>query len=357
MEFDLAVIRQEAEMLTMQPGSKDWLSIARNTKISQTDLIPKPDTVCYLKHGAEPYSLLTRGSVSTFTGKAKAGKTSVLALIVASSLAYVRVLWIDTEQGTYYSSLTQHYILRIAGLSECANLEMYDLRTFNPQDIISIIDALLKAGKYDLIVLDGVRDIVFDINNPEEATTTITKLMMWSVDFNCHVAMVLHQNKGNNDVRGHLGTEAINKSEIVVSVNKTGDDSGNALVSAEYSRGLPFKDFFVSRNEDGLPFIDSEYVQQTTTPGRKKLMDPIEVPDGQHLEILNLVFKHSDGLTSGDFYSALSAAWTSTGGDNMSLTRAKPFRSYYVQKAFIVQESNQKGNKTINRLNEKYRVG
>lgn len=357
MGFDLAAISIEADQLITTPAGTSWLSIASSVKISQSEFVSAPETVCFLDHTPDRYSLLTRGSISTFTGKAKAGKTSVLAVLIASALKSMRVLWIDTEQGRYYASRTQHYVLSAANLSSSSNLEMYDLRAFSPEERLQIIEALLKDSEYDLVILDGVRDIVFDINNPEQATIAITKLMKWSVDFNCHIAMVLHQNKGNSDVRGHLGTEAINKSEIVISVNKIDDGCGMAVVSAEFCRSMPFEDFYIKRDESGLPFIDSDYVQAPATSGRRKLSDPVDFPDPQHIEILNLVFKNSVELTSGDFISALCSAWTSKGGDSLSTTRAKTFRSYYIQKEFIVTQSNQKGNRTMNALNEIHRVG
>lgn len=357
MTFDIDAIQREADQITQPKETDNWLSVAHGAIISQTDFIEAPETVCYLDHTPTKYSLLTRGSISTFTGKAKAGKTSVMAVLIASALKTMRILWIDTEQGRYYASRTQHYVLSAANLSSSSNLEMYDLRAFSPEERLQIIEALLKDSEYDLVILDGVRDIVFDINNPEQATIAITKLMKWSVDFNCHITMVLHQNKGNSDVRGHLGTEAINKSEIVISVNKIDDSCGMAVVSAEFCRSMPFEDFYINRDESGMPFIDSDYVQAPATSGRRKLNDPIDFSDPQHVEILNLVFKNSVELTSGEFISALCSAWSSKGGNSLSETRAKTFRSYYIQKEFIVTQSNQKGNRTMNTLNEIHRVG
>lgn len=358
MEFDLTAINKEADILLQGPESKDWLSIAKFAKISQVEFVNAPETICFLTHTPEPYSLLTRSSISTFTGKAKAGKTSVLAVLIAPTLSSKKVLWIDTEQGKYYASRTQFYILSTAGLKHCSNLEMYDLRPYGPSDRMKIIEALLQHAAYDLVILDGIRDVVLDINNPEQATMAITTFMKWSVDYNCHIAMVLHQNKGsNNEVRGHLGTEAVNKSEIVIAVNKIDDGCGTIVVSAQDSRSIPFNDFYIKRIDHGVPVIDVEYTPPEQTAGRKKLSDPIEFPDSRHIEILNVVFSNNDGLSSGDFYSGLTSAWTSLGGENMALTRAKTFRSYYVQKGFIIQKSNQKGNKTINTLNEKHRVG
>lgn len=357
-EYLLDQIRKEADEIASATMPVCWLAIAEKCLISQTDVVPEPDTICYLQHTEKPYSLLTRGSISTFTGKAKAGKTTVLALLIASVLSNKRVLWLDTEQGQYYASRTQSYILNIAQLTKCDNLRMFDLRQFNPPDKLKIIEALIKDQSYDLIVLDGVRDVVFDINSPEEATTTITRLMAWSVEFNCHIAMVLHQNKGNNDVRGHLGTEAINKSEIVISVSKTEDNPPSAMVVAEYSRGMPFEDFYIKRDlVTGIPYVDADYNPIDKKAAGKRSSSPLDFPPESHYEALNIIFDRNDELTSGAFKSGLMAAWNTIGGDNLSESRSRTFLEHYCQRGFIEKKEKQKGNTTIIKLNPKFKNG
>lgn len=344
MDIDLS------DFIDETPAQDDWLVIARSCLISQSKTIPEPDTVCFLTNNTAPYSLLTRGSISTFTGKAKTGKTTALALLIAPVILDKRVLWIDTEQGLYYASKTQHYILKVAGLAICDNLQMFDLRQYNPPDRLQIIHALIKDQSYDLIVLDGVRDVIYDINSPEEATNTITQLMAWSVQYDCHISMVLHQNKGNTDVRGHLGTEAINKSEIVISVTKTVDNPPAALVACEFCRGLSFNDFYIKRDEAGIPFIDNDY--QSRDSNRQKLPNPIEIEENIHFEILRMVFQNSEQLSSANFISGLCAAWTTSGSDSMKQSWAQVFKAFYIQKGFIKAREHQKGNLTFIELDE-----
>lgn len=343
MEFDVS---QFIDATPVEHIGRDYLTIARSCIIPQGVIPPQPDTVCWLTLTEPQHSLLTRGSLSTFTGKAKAGKTTALAFLIASVISNKKVLWIDTEQGLFYSSLTQHYLLKVAGLSRSDNLQMIDIRQYNPTDRLSILEALLQDSKYDIVVLDGVRDVCFDINDPKEATNVITKLMAWSVDFNLHLAMVLHQNKGDSNARGHLGSEAVNKSEIVISVTKTPDRADIALIHAEYSRGLPFEDFFIARDCDGIPFIDSNH-ESVKKSGSRKLAEPIDVADSTHSDVLKTVFMNRQQLTSAEFISSLRAAWPSEGGDAMRDSRANVFKSYYIQQGFIVAKTRQSGNKTL----------
>lgn len=115
------------------PPVKDYLEMALKKRVSQTEQVPRPETVLFLAHTNNEYRLLNKGSISTLSGKAKVGKTTVMALLIADAIKNgLRVLWIDTEQGAYYSNTTQFYLLKVAGLSTCDNLEMYDFREFGP---------------------------------------------------------------------------------------------------------------------------------------------------------------------------------------------------------------------------------
>jgi hypothetical protein len=66
----------------------------------------------------------------------------------------------------------------------------------------------------DLVIFDGIRDVVGDINNYEEAQNTIGQLLKVASEYKTCIVCVLHQNKAAEDktLRGALGTELQNKS-------------------------------------------------------------------------------------------------------------------------------------------------
>lgn len=51
--------------------------------------------------------------------------------------------------------------------------------------------------------------------------------MQWTDDRQIHIHTILHQNKNDENARGHIGTELNNKAETVmqVEVDKNGQDS------------------------------------------------------------------------------------------------------------------------------------
>ena len=182
-------ILAELEAETPSP-SKTISDLISEALVPQGVEIPKPEII----FGIADIPMFTKKSLSVLKGQAKAGKTTATAWITANVInQHINVLWIDTEQGLYYASRTQSWILRIAGLERSEHLNMYDLKIHSPTKRIEIIEELISSDMFDLIIVDGIRDLVFDINSPEEATITVNRLMRWADLYDCHVLNIIHQ--------------------------------------------------------------------------------------------------------------------------------------------------------------------
>ena len=163
----------------------------------------------------------TLGNFSASIGKAKSKKTFNVSAIVAAALKngtvlrYAaelpeekrKVLYIDTEQSPYHCLKVMKRILRMAGLPDDRDsgyLEFLALRKYTPEQRISIVEqAIYHSPDIGLVIIDGIRDMVYDINSPGESTRIISKLMQWTDDRQIHIHTILHQNK-----RAHrYGTE------------------------------------------------------------------------------------------------------------------------------------------------------
>ena len=80
---------------------------------------------------------------------------------------------------------------------------------------------------------------MLDINSPREATLIVNYLMNWTEEFNLHLHTVIHQNKGDENARGHIGTEINNKSETVLRVEKDKNDD-----AIQHRRGRLYPRYF-----------------------------------------------------------------------------------------------------------------
>ena len=171
-----------------------------------------------------------RGELVAVTGKAKSGKTYLNSLLMAAAGAKrgdllglerkrerpYRVVWIDTEQ----SEDSTHEILRDrigAMIGTEPSEEMYhvfNLRQVPWKERMLIVLSAVSICQPDLVIFDGIRDVVGDINNYEEAQNTIGQMLQLASEYRTCIVCVLHQNKAVEDktLRGALGTELQNKS-------------------------------------------------------------------------------------------------------------------------------------------------
>jgi len=216
--------------------------------------IEMSEPVPVLKQG--DYVIFSRGNISTIGGKAKSRKTFLIVLFAADFLENSetgKVLIVDTEMAKVHTRITHKRIHRMMGWDTKQNherLTVLSLREYAPADRAAIFKEAIEQLRPELIFLDGVRDIVKDFNSVDESTLTVGLLMKLSTEFDCHICSVLHENKGNGQLRGHLGTEVINKSETVLSVTNNGDTS---TVEPVYTRNMPFDAFAFRINDDALP--------------------------------------------------------------------------------------------------------
>lgn len=178
----------------------------------------------------------TLGNFSASIGKAKSKKTFNVAALTAAAVTNGTVLhyrasfpeekrgilYIDTEQGRPHCQQVLRRILRLAGLPEERdpdNLVMLTLRKFPPDMRLAIVDhAIGTIPHLGLVIIDGIRDLLYDINSPKEATDIISRFMQWTDDRQIHIHTILHQNKNDENARGHIGTELNNKAETVMQV-------------------------------------------------------------------------------------------------------------------------------------------
>ena len=119
-----------------------------------------------------------------------------------------KILYIDTEQGRHHCQQVLKRILRLAEMPDDKvpeNLIMLSLRKFAPRVRLLIVEeAIGTTPDLGLVIIDGIRDFLYDINSSSESTEVISKFMQWTDDKQIHIHTVLHQNKNDEHARGHI---------------------------------------------------------------------------------------------------------------------------------------------------------
>lgn len=179
-----------------------------------------------------------RKELVAITGKAKSGKTFVTSMLmvqcfVKEVLAFkngemerLQVLWYDTEQSDQNTQdILRHRIVPMVeavGPFQDDRMDIFNVRSLNWEVRRDLLKEAIANSSPDLVIVDGIRDLVNDINDGVLAQEVIEHLMSLAQVHDCCIVCILHQNKGSEDknLRGWIGTELMNKAFEVYSCEK-----------------------------------------------------------------------------------------------------------------------------------------
>ena len=244
LEEKIRLIAQEFSGKEYSPKTNEKLQRLEQQRITPNSLIPKRrflfemfDKPCF-----------ARGELVGITGRAKSGKTFFTSMLMALGVCNevmgirridpkpLRVLWMDTEQS---EESTQEILCdRIMKLWQrnmpdgesidnfpSDMFDIFNVRADAWQDRLPLLETAIKEYQPDLVILDGIRDLVNDINDGILSQRVIERLMHLASETECCIVSVLHQNKASDDknLRGWIGTELTYKSFEVYECSKDSD--------------------------------------------------------------------------------------------------------------------------------------
>ena len=201
-----------------------------------------------------------RRELVAITGKAKSGKTFVTSMLTAvgslpatseGSICQLplkrmreeplHVLWYDTEQSDESTQdILKNRIMTLikttTDLTDSTdknpcdscnslfekNIDAFNVRAVEWKQRRSLLLEAVRRCRPDLVIVDGIRDLVNDINDGVLAQEVMEELLHLATEHDCCIVCVLHQNKSGEDrnLRGWIGTELMNKAFEVYACEK-----------------------------------------------------------------------------------------------------------------------------------------
>ena len=221
-----------------------------------------------------PIPLGTYGNFSFVQAPPKTKKTFFISLLASVYLSggnnfggNIRghrdskcLIHFDTEQGQWHSQRVFKRVVDMAKVKDVGCYQTYALRTISYKQRLQFIEFVLKENgdKNGLVIIDGIADLVSDVNNLEESNLCVQKIMEWSAKFNCHIITVIHSNYGSDKPTGHLGSFLEKKTETQIQLEANTVNKEWITVICKRSRGYSFETFSFSINQYGLPFVVGE---------------------------------------------------------------------------------------------------
>ena len=181
------------------------------------------------------------------------------------------LLHIDTEQGKWHA---QRVFKRAIDMSDMDGSQCYytfALREIGYKKRIEFIEYLLKSDSQNIgvLIIDGIADLVSDVNNLEESNGCIQKLMEWSSIYNLHIITVIHSNFGSDKPTGHLGSFLEKKAETQIQLEANTVNKEWVTVKCKRSRGYAFETFSFKVNDLGLPEVVGDLYDPLKENGKR----------------------------------------------------------------------------------------
>jgi hypothetical protein len=240
------------------------------------EIKPPPPVIQVDNLSPYPITIFSEANISVIKGRAKSRKSFAIAMLTAAAVSdaiiYRKfisrttgvVVYFDTEQSSFY---VQQAYKRIYEMSNGNRINdrffCYGLRKYNPAERLEAIEWVFdNMPNLGMVVIDGIRDLIKDINSPEESTMISSKLLKWSEESGAHIVTVLHENPSDGKLRGHIGTELMNKAETVLRVEKLeGKEHHISKISCDMVRGfLDFEPIYFTINEN-IPEVLPNFIE------------------------------------------------------------------------------------------------
>lgn len=273
----------------------------------------QPDPIPLIMRNGRMF--LTRNNLCTIVGRPKAGKSTLLTAIVAtaytgrdclgfSSDGHFKTLWIDTEQAPDDSARMWRGVYRLADVPVQNDDALVFLRLLETpvNERLKCMEAVIQETRPDLVIVDGVADMMKNTNDIEESQALVTAIRQINTRYECGIVLVLHVNWRDEKARGHLGTVLQHKSETVALLEHTAGMDSPVKVIPQLTRKAPFSDFtFEIDAETGKPVLADS--PAPTAPAIETLLDCMKAGRVySHKELVQLMMGKGVGESNAKKY-------------------------------------------------------
>lgn len=242
------------------------------------------------------------GGHSLLVGKKKSRKTLFVVWLVAQYLKAKNttgqeVLVFDTEQAKRHVFRIREKIQKMSGKT----VSVFYLRGMSPEERRDFIRETIIHWPTapQLIIIDGIRDLMKDINSTDESTDLLVWLEKLTItqregqQYMPHIVNILHLNKGDSNPRGHIGTELLNKADCTIEL-ELDPKAGCTDVKCESSREKPFNNFSFTHDAHDMPVIVTNASHSAITHDDRKNRLHIIFEDGMlsRTQLVNGIKEH-----------------------------------------------------------------
>ena len=330
-QYDYSNICPEID-ITKDYGEDEFL-----LEIGGVPTMPRGDIQAIKAHAKEGKTMLTSIFVSALLGTEKSTE-----LDVRGREENLSILYFDTEQ---HPRNTKRIMLRINAMRGVAantpieGISFFAIRELSIQHRINFILDKIKTHHPDVVIIDGIRDMVQSINDEAECNNIIQLLTSIAMYENIAILCVLHKNKNKLDdtMRGHLGAELENKSSSIWEVSRNGNI---VTVDETHARNEPTEKWQFKIGASGIPCPPSaEDIIATKRETKKSVIKQKNAPEdfGEKLHLMFIKGHFSMGeFSKSDVNNCVKKMFM------ISDQPARKFTNFYIERKWLIPTSKEK---------------
>ena len=211
--------------------------------------------------------VITLGNLQSVKAKAKNGKTMFLSVIMSALIKGeclgikrltdddTKVIFFDNEQHVNTTANVVKRVHYLCGLSMEENDERLITYCLTPMEVEKRLNFIVEAIRRErpkVAFVDGIADLIWDINDLVLSEKCVDSLYKVAQECNTAILCVLHENKADSNMRGHLGTILLKSGTDTFEVKRI-DKSQDFQVIHTETRFKPAADFYFTVDEHGVP--------------------------------------------------------------------------------------------------------
>ncbi|NMJ87767.1 MAG: hypothetical protein EX285_08030 [Thaumarchaeota archaeon] len=332
------------------------------------DINVKPDPQTFiLYHDGTP--IVSRGNLFSISGPAKSRKSVVVSAMMScmlnkqSSLGFTAnlnendlIFHMDTEQAYFHYYNTVKRTIELSGMYQLPKY-FKSIRTRDAGSSgyrVQIMKQIFELYKPTVFFLDGITDLMDDINDNGESSELSNILLQLSDKYGTAIGVVIHETKSTNKLRGAIGTTITNKVECSISVELDEKNDIASHVRCKDSRNKKFDPFTIVQdgpngevrlaNDDEVKNIES----RAQSKGKK--FNPGEFSEDDNLKMLEALSNYSNGKYEKTLMEKTIRNYSfNIYGRELKITECRDMIKYYFQNKWIINDTE--GNYIIIPLN------
>ncbi len=195
----------------------------------------KPDDLQFMLtyiSGQQNYDLLPVGGIGAIIASPGNGKSSTIGAIAAALEnplcdswgfhlnCHKKMVIIDTEQDPVTLWRTVDRMCIRAQILELNRVTVAGVVNMTLSEKVNYVLSMIQDPEYDLVVIDGIGDLVLDVNSPRESSELVHQICSLAAQNKTSVIVTLHDNPVQSKStfygksRGHLGSEITRRADF-----------------------------------------------------------------------------------------------------------------------------------------------